>query len=194
MDASDKADLIRRAADGDEAAWIEIVHEYSGLLHAVVRGCRLSPAQAQDAVQATWLRLLEHLGDVRNPACLPGWLRTTAFRVALEIIKESRREAPLEHYQEGTPATCVLSAETDRPEAAVLRHDRERLLRAVLTTLSPREQRLLQLLVSPAQPSYEQIGAELGMPVGSIGPTRGRLLRRLRTALEAEDFRDLALG
>ena len=194
MDAGTTAELIRRAADGDEGAWNEIVDEFSGLLHGVIGRCRLSPAQAQDAVQTTWLRLVEHLDDIRDPRSLPGWLRTTAFRAALEVAKQARREEPLEHDEQGSPARQVLGQDVDRPEASVLRGDRERLVRQVLTTLSPRDQQLLQLLVSPAQPSYEQIGARLGMPVGSIGPTRARLLRRLRTALEAQDFCDLALG
>ena len=88
------ADLIRRAADGDETAWDAIVQEYSGLLHSVVTRCRLNPAQAQDAVQTTWLRLVEHLDQIRDPASLPGWLRTTAFRAALEVLRSSRREDP----------------------------------------------------------------------------------------------------
>lgn len=194
MDAGKTADLIRRAADGDETAWNAIVEEFSGLLHGVIGRCRLSPAQAQDAVQTTWLRLVEHLGDIRDPRSLPGWLRTTAFRAALEVAKQARREEPLERDEQDPRAREVLGQDVDRPEASVLRDDRERLVRRVLTTLSPRDQRLLQLLVSPAQHSYEEIGARLGMPVGSIGPTRARLLRRLRTALEAEDFHDLALG
>lgn len=194
MDAGETADLIRRATEGDETAWDAIVQEFGGLLHGVVRRCRLSPVQEQDAVQTTWLRLVEHLDHIRDPASLPGWLRTTAYRVALDVVKESRREDPLDRYHDDTHATTPLTPEAERPETAVLRHDRERLLHRALTTLSLRDQQLLQLLLSPAQLSYEEIGARLDMPVGSIGPTRGRLLRRLRTALEAADFRDLALG
>lgn len=194
MDAGRTAELIRQAADGDETAWNEIVQEFSGLLHGVVGRCRLSPAQAQDAVQTTWLRLVEHLDDVRDPRSLPGWLRTTAFRAALEVAKQARHEEPLAGDEQDPRVRAVLGQAVDRPEASVLRDDRERLVRRVVSTLSPRDQLLLQLLVSPSQPSYEQIGARLGMPVGSIGPTRARLLRRLRTALEAHEFHDLALG
>jgi RNA polymerase sigma factor (sigma-70 family) len=194
MDAGENAELLGRAAKGDEAAWQALVDEYSGLVHGIVRRCRLRPEQAQDAVQTTWLRLVEHLGDIREPAALPGWLRTTAFRAALEASSQARREDPMEPLGDGRTTTRVLAQEPDRPETALLLDDRQQLLRRALTTLSARDQRLLQLLVSPAQPSYEQIGATLGMPVGSIGPTRVRLLRRLRQSLEAADLHDLALG
>lgn len=183
----DVATLVRRAAEGDEAAWNEIVDRYAGLLWSVVRGFRLGDAQAADAVQTTWLRLLEHLPAVREPERLGGWLRTTARRVCLEVLREARREEPADLSEEHARFGCPATADADGPEGCALRRDREAAVRRAVLTLPERQQRLLALLVADPQPSYEEIGTRLGMPVGSIGPTRARILARLRGALEAAD-------
>src|SRR3712207_8783081 len=80
MDTAEVTDLVRRAVRGDQRAWQEIVDEYGGLVWSVARGFRLSEAQMADAVQTTWLRLVEHLAEIREPERLPGWLRTTTRR------------------------------------------------------------------------------------------------------------------
>jgi RNA polymerase sigma factor (sigma-70 family) len=187
--------LMRRAGDGDRTAWNEIVDEYSVLLWSVVRGFRLGEAQGADAVQTTWLRLVEHLDGIRDPARLAGWLRTTARRVCVDAIRESGREYPVGADREspGRMRSGSPDPVEDGPESTALRHEREALVRTALAGLPERHRSLLTLLVASPPVSYEEIGARLGMPVGSIGPTRARVLGRLRTALEAADFHDLAL-
>jgi RNA polymerase sigma factor (sigma-70 family) len=194
MDSAEMILLTRRAGDGDRTAWNAIVDEYSVLVWSVVRGFRLGEAQAADAVQTTWLRLVEHIDKIRDPARLPGWLRTTAHRVCVDAIRESGRELPVDTHHENTGPIQDRFREEDGPEASALRHEREALVRAALADLPARHRMLLALLVASPALSYEEIGARLGMPVGSIGPTRARILGRLRTALEAADFHDLALG
>ena len=192
MEPSEISILVQRASSGNAAAWNAIVDEFSGLLHSVVRGYRLAEAQRADAVQTTWLRLVEHLDDIRDPARLAGWLRTTASRVCIETLRESRREAPVELL----PERDVHLPDPDGygPDSATLRQERVTLVRQALAGLSERDQRLMTLLVSTTPLSYEQIGARLDMPVGSIGPTRGRILQRLRGMLESSDFTDLEIG
>lgn len=194
MNPTELSVLMRRASGGDEAAWNEIVEEYSGLLFSVVRGFRLGEAQTADAVQTSWLRLVEHLDEIRDPVRLPGWLRTTAFRVCLEALRESRRECPLDAEQEVAAPERFYDRDRDRADAPALRQERVTLVRRALSELPERDRSLMTLLVSPTPLSYEQIGTRLAMPVGSIGPTRARILRRLRGALAAADFHDLALG
>jgi RNA polymerase sigma factor (sigma-70 family) len=196
MDAAEMSLLMRRASDGDRAAWNAIVDEYSILLWSVVRGFRLGEAQAADAVQTTWLRLVEHMDKIRDPARLPGWLRTTAHRVCVDAIRESGREYPVESHHESTGPVSAMFRDMseDGPEASTLRHEREELVRQALAGLPERHRSLLLLLVASPPLSYEEIGSRLGMPVGSIGPTRARILGRLRGVLEAADFHDLALG
>jgi RNA polymerase sigma factor (sigma-70 family) len=195
QDASEEqvlADLVQRAADGDREAWGAVVERYSALLWSVARSHRLSDAQAADAVQATWLKLIEKIGTIREPGRLAGWLRTTARRECLETLRRTGRERPSDP-QSSEPVAAPASDLVDGdPEASALRRERVDLVRAAVQTLPEHSQQLLGLLVASPPLRYEEIGARLGMPVGSIGPTRARLLARLRTTLAAADLCDAA--
>jgi RNA polymerase sigma factor (sigma-70 family) len=194
METVELTDLVRRAARGDQRAWQAIVEQYSRLVWSVARGYRLSEAQTADAVQTTWLRLLEHLSEIREPDRLPGWLRTTAQRVCLAMLRDARREAPIESCEETTVDLRWPVAEEAGPEECALRRDHQVLVRRAVATLPQRHQALLGLLVSPTPVSYQEISAGLGMPVGSIGPTRARILARLRLELETAGLCDAALN
>jgi RNA polymerase sigma factor (sigma-70 family) len=193
MDAAEVTGLVRRAAQGDQQAWQGIVDEYSGLVWSVARGFRLSEAQTADAVQTTWLRLVEHLAEIREPERLPGWLRTTTRRACLATARQSHRESPVDAAEQCS-AFDHGSHTDDGPETSALRHDQQVLVRRVVATLPPRHRALLGMLVSSPPVSYEEISAGLGIPVGSIGPTRARILGRLRTALETAGLHDAALN
>ena len=193
MDAAEVTGLIRRAAQGDQEAWEGIVDEYSGLVWSVARGFRLDEAQMADAVQTTWLRLVEHLAEIREPERLPGWLRTTTRRACLATARQSHRESPVD-AAEPCSAFDHGGHTDDGPETSALRHDQQVLVRRVVATLPPRHRALLGMLVSSPPVSYEEISAGLGIPVGSIGPTRARILGRLRTALETAGLHDAALN
>jgi RNA polymerase sigma factor (sigma-70 family) len=196
MEAAETTVLVRRAAQGDRMAWDDLVVEYAGLVGAVVRSFRLREAQAADAAQMTWLRLVEHLTDIREPERLAGWLRTTARRVCLETIRESGREQ-LTDWSDEPLSTAVGrygDVEDKGPEASAVRRQQQALVRGAVATLPARHQALLALLVSLPHVSYEEISARLDMPIGSIGPTRARILARLRQVLEAADLHDLALS
>jgi RNA polymerase sigma factor (sigma-70 family) len=195
MNSAEVTVLVRRAAAGQQTAWEALVDEYSHLVWSVVRGFRLGEAQAADAAQTTWLRLVEHLTDIRDPERLPGWLRTTARRTCLAIIRESGREQLTEHVDDLSASIGRYRDDEDGgPEARVLRQDRQALVRQALAGLTERQRTLLALLVASPPMSYSEIGARLDMPVGSIGPTRARILARLREALETADLHDLALA
>jgi RNA polymerase sigma factor (sigma-70 family) len=187
-------DLVLRAREGDRDAWNAIVDEYSGLLWSVVRGFRLGDAQAADAVQTTWLRLVEHLPAIREPERLAGWLRTTARRVCLEVLRGSAREHPVEAIGdiERSERDLVSAPAEEGPEMCSLRAERAELVRRVVADLPERQRALIGLLIVSPPLSYEEISARLEMPIGSIGPTRARILARLRTALAAAGFSDLA--
>src|SRR3712207_751025 len=98
MEPAEVTVLVHRAAEGDPAAWNAIVDEYAGLLWSVVRGFRLNDAQAADAVQTTWLRLVEHIADLREPGHVAGWLKTTAQRVCLQRSEEHTSELQSRQY------------------------------------------------------------------------------------------------
>jgi RNA polymerase sigma factor (sigma-70 family) len=187
--------LIHRAAEGDAAAWNAIVDEYSGLLWSVVRGFRLNEAQAADAVQTTWLRLVEHVADLREPDHVAGWLKTTAHRVCLQVIRQGGREQLTDWDEDrGLGAGARYDGpDEDGPEAAALRQEHQVLVRRALAELPDRHRQLMELLIASPPISYQDISARLGMPVGSIGPTRARILARLRGALATAGLEDLVL-
>ncbi|MGK5112745.1 RNA polymerase sigma factor [Geodermatophilus sp. CPCC 205506] len=169
--------LVRRAAQGDQRAWDAVVERYGGLLRSVVGEFRLTDAQAADAVQTTWLRLLEDPGALRRPERLAGWLRATARRTCRETVRRAGRERPWEQPDGGTS-----ERDTD-PEAHVLRQERVDLVRRAVQELPEPHQRLVELLVASPPLSDAEIGARLRMPVESVEPARARLLDGLRTAL-----------
>jgi RNA polymerase sigma factor (sigma-70 family) len=172
------AELVRAAADGDQAAWQELVDRYNGLVWSVARAHRLSTVDASDVVQTTWLRLVEHLSRLQDPERVGAWLATTARRECLRTLRHSARNLPTEEVPE-------VVAET-RVESALLAEERDRALWQAFGGLSERCQILLRILVADPPPSYEEIGAALDMPIGSIGPTRARCLERLRGLAEGE--------
>ena len=88
-------ELLRTAVGGDPAAWEELVRRYEPAVAAMVTGFRLQEADARDAMQRTWLRMLESHRQIREPEALGGWLKTTARRECLRILAEQRRIDPL---------------------------------------------------------------------------------------------------
>jgi RNA polymerase sigma factor (sigma-70 family) len=171
--------LVCAAADGDDAAWCELVERFGGLVWSVARGHRLSSADAADVVQCTWLKLVQHLGDLRNPAAVGGWLATTARRECVRVLHASKQQIPCGD-------DLLERAADEQPlDAELLRRERDAVLWRAVDALRPEDQALVRMLAADPPPSYSEIGAALGMPTGSIGPTRARCLRRLRAGCSA---------
>jgi len=168
------ADLVRAAAGGDEAAWNALVDRFSSLVWATARAHRLSRDDAADVAQTTWLRLVEHLDRIREPERLGAWLATTARHESLRVIRRGGREQPTDQ------SDLFEAPADDAVERLLVDPDRDAALWRGFAALSERCKSLLRLLVSDEEPSYDEIGAALGMPVGAIGPTRGRCLEKLR--------------
>jgi RNA polymerase sigma factor (sigma-70 family) len=174
----DVAALLAAAASGDQSAWDALVRRYSSLLWSVARGYRLGNADAADVVQATWLRLVEHLSRITDPERLAGWLATTTRRECLQLIRRAgRRPRTVDE-----PADDIV--DQDPPvDHELLVTERDRALWRGLATLSERCQRLLRTLMASPPPAYADVAVALDIPVGSIGPSRQRCLAHLRTAL-----------
>jgi len=180
----DAADLLAGARAGDEATWELLVDRYSGVIWAIARAHRLDEATASDVSQVTWLRLVEHLDSVRDPQGLGAWLATTARRECLRVIKAGRRDVLVDDdalFEQGQPRPAG-------PEEAVLHSEREAALRRALESLPERCYRLLRVLLADPQPSYAEVSAALGMPLGSIGPVRARCLACLRRSSELREI------
>jgi RNA polymerase sigma factor (sigma-70 family) len=170
-------ELFRRAEAGDRDAWNAIVDRYTKLLWSVARAHRLGDADAADVVQTTWLRLVEHFGRVEDPECLPGWLATTARRECLRTLRRSGRELVGDREDALQEVVDDQAAPVD---ARLLTEERDIALWGCFQRLSERCQRLLRILMATPPPDYRTVSVALGVPVGSIGPTRGRCLDQLR--------------
>jgi RNA polymerase sigma factor (sigma-70 family) len=176
------AELVRAAAGGDARAWDELVRRYTGLLWSICRDHRLTSADAADVVQLTWLRLLERLESIHDPARVGGWLATTCRHECLAVIRRARRTSP-------SSETVELRISPAGPaDADVLRSDRDAAVWDAFTRLGERCRNVLAVLVAQAEdgpPSYTLAAERLQMPIGSLGPTRARCLAQLRELLLA---------
>jgi RNA polymerase sigma factor (sigma-70 family) len=175
-------DVVARASSGDASAWDLIVDEYIGLVWSIARGFGLGEADCADAVQTTWLRLVEHLDRIQDPCRVGAWLATTTRRECLRLVAYAKRVAPARD-EEVFERPDISLRELD---ARLLDAEQSLQMNIALAQLPPRWRELLLLLVADPAPSYEEISQQLMMPIGSIGPTRGRALRRLRALLDGE--------
>lgn len=176
--------LVAGALAGDRASWEALVEALQRVAWKAIGGFDLSPEDRKDAFAATFYRLYERLDSVREPAKLPGWIATTARNEVHTLLRSRRRLVLDDSVERRSP---VVSNDL----GAGLMDDELRVaLRAAFTRLSPACQELLHLLTVDPPLSYAEIGDLLGMPHGSIGPTRNRCLQRLRETPELRPFLD----
>ena len=170
--------LVAAALDGDEAAWDELVDRHTPLVLSVLRRYRLSAADAQDVTQIVLLRLVEHLGDLREPRALPMWLITTTRHECVSLLRAGRGVVPYDP----TAARADTPADMAEPVDGILRTELSQAVLEALAELPERDRAMLLLLSDDPPLSYKEIAERLGMPVGSIGPTRARALEKLRSS------------
>jgi RNA polymerase sigma factor (sigma-70 family) len=170
--------LVAAAATGDQEAWNALVGRFNGLVWSVARSHRLSPTDAGDVVQTTWLRLVEHLHRLDDPERVGAWLATTARHECLRILRVGQRHVLTDGFDMAEEASGAPA-----PDAGLLADERNAALWRAFSGISARCRGLLRMLVADPPPSYEEVGAALDMPIGSIGPTRGRCLEQLRERL-----------
>jgi RNA polymerase sigma factor (sigma-70 family) len=180
--------LVERARRGDENAWRSLVRDHTALLWWIARAHRLSDADAADAVQVTWLRCVQHLGRIKAPHMLPAWLTTTCQRECLRVIRGRGKDVPTDVSDPAGPFTHMPDLSTDAdPAQPVLAGERAKILEEAIGRLPERHQQVLRQLMLSGHGTgqgdnagYAEAAAVLGMPHGSLGPTRQRALRRLR--------------
>ncbi|MFD4643095.1 RNA polymerase sigma factor [Lentzea sp. NPDC058436] len=156
--------------------WDALVERYSRLVWSVPRSFRLSPADAADVYQCTWLCLAEQLTRLREPEHLAAWLVRTASRQSITVLRLRGREVSYDLWE---PASVLPT-----PDEVAITNDRQRRLWSALMTLNERCQRLLRIAAHSPELSYAQVADALGMKVGSVGSTRTRCLAELRRKLE----------
>jgi RNA polymerase sigma factor (sigma-70 family) len=169
--------LVTGAKRGDQRSWDGLVGRYAPLVWGVCRRFGLADADAHDVGQTVWLRLVEHLVELREPAALPGWLITTTRRECVRVQRAVRERAGQQRAEEVEIAADPDSTAVDR---RVVAEERDIVLRAAFAQLPAHCRELLGLLLSDPPTPYTEISAKLDLPVGSIGPNRARCLQRLR--------------
>lgn len=197
------AALIEQCRNGREAAWSTLVRRYQRLVYTVPRRAGLDADAAADVFQATFARLFEHLNRIDDAARVRAWLVTTARRETLRWLEQRSRLVDLEATSAGRGAESSdagdarggapegdpfdrLPSDGPLPEALLADLQDHHRLRLAVDRLEPKQRLFVELLFLQDEPlPYSEIAARLGMAEGSIGPTRARVLARLRTLLEA---------
>ena len=167
-----------RARNGDQAAWAALVDSFSSLIWSVAWSFGLEKHRCEDAVQAVWLRLVQNLDRIDDPQRLAGWIATTTRRECMAVSKKERLNVPTEQIENLSPS--FRPDDTDLIAGDLDRRDEVRIVRSALSRLDHRCRSLFEFLGADPSVPYEQISAEMDMPVGSIGPTRARCLEHLR--------------
>ena len=173
LTSTDLDEIVRAATSGDADAWAALHARYGARVRSIAFKHRLTAMEIDDVVQNTWLRLLQHIGSIRDPQAIGAWLETTARRESLRLLAAGKREISTEneHFDEApAPDAPELLAHEERNAAIV----------AALSKLPVRHAAMMRMLVSDPTPSYAEIARTLDMPVGSIGPIRARSIARLR--------------
>ncbi len=180
-DSFDMAAQVRRAADGDKQAWNRLVDQYGRLIWSITVRFRLAECDAADVVQTTWMRLIEHIDRIEQPDRVGSWLAATARNECLRHVARRKKIVLVRGDVEFDGA----SHHEPGVDEALLAAERAQVLRDAVANLPAQWQQLLELLMADPPISYAEISDQLGLPVGSIGPTRGRCLAKLRVLLEA---------
>lgn len=176
--ASRAASLFRAYRSGDEAKVGELVGLVTPILWHTARAQRLDRDLAEDVVQSVWLALMRSVDSISDPQAVLQWLIVSTRREAWRVVKRVDRDDPREIEDNE-----LVSSPADLPEEQVLRSDADSRLWQHIAQLSDRCQALLRVVAFADRPDYASVAEALGMPVGSIGPTRGRCLAKLREQL-----------
>jgi RNA polymerase sigma factor (sigma-70 family) len=174
---ADPSELVAAAIDGNRDAWDCLVTRYTPLALQITRRYRLNASDANDVCQVVWLQVLRYLDTLREPRALPGWIATTARNESVRLVTSNHRTLPVDPLTGSHLEPAGGGPEIDDGLLAAERRDA---LRSGLAELTPQQREFLLLVCADPPISYEEISSRLGIPVGSIGPTRARCLAKLR--------------
>ncbi|MFM8594938.1 MAG: RNA polymerase sigma factor [Chloroflexota bacterium] len=173
--AAEDAELVARCRDGDEAAWAALVEKYGRLVYSIPRKIGLSEADSEDVFQTVFSALLRHVREIEQPGSLSYWLMTTSRRASWKVLRGENRTSELTEREVD---------ERQSVDDDVAQWEREQVVKQALGRIDARCRDLLTaLFLDPTEASYDRISAELGMPIGSIGPTRARCFKKVHAVL-----------
>jgi RNA polymerase sigma factor (sigma-70 family) len=189
-DDSTVSALVARARAGDQPAWNELVERYAPLVWSVCNRYRLSRPDIDDIGQTVWLLLVEQLGNIRQPAALPGWLATTTQRECLRVLRVAGR---CDSFGSSVDHQGLRDRSAPMIEEEVMEAELHAALRTAFADLPARCRQLLSMLLSDPPHSYAEISATVAIAIGSIGPQRARCLEKLRRSPALAALSDLAV-
>jgi RNA polymerase sigma factor (sigma-70 family) len=173
------AELVHRAAEGDDQAWNDLVRRKRDLVRSAARHVGLRSTDLADAEQMTWMRLMSNIGRLRNAGAINGWLVVTARREAIRFAVSAGK------YHATDDATLRASrrdeaCEGELPEHVVIVKERRASIRRAVQSLPDRQRAVLDVFLHETGDGYRSTAERWGIPIGAIGPTRRRALDRLR--------------
>lgn len=168
-------ELVHGAIRSDGMAWQLLTKRFGGLVAAIARSHGLNEADVADVAQTVWLRLFEHLDRIRQPERLGGWLATTARHESLRVLKRRSKSTPA-----GDSTMLDTADDSADPQQEAIKTTTNGVLVELIETLPGHHRNLVRLLMVDPPMSYKEISLSLGIPVGSVGPTRQRCLALLR--------------
>jgi RNA polymerase sigma factor (sigma-70 family) len=181
--------LVERCLAGDEGAWEALVRRYANLVYAIAGRAGLSGDEAADVFQAVFVIVWRSLDLLAEPQAIPGWLATIARRETWRVARGRARRARSEERMASDPSAGILPSRPARADEELESVERAALVQHAVAALDERCRELLTILFwETPNPSYEDVAARLGMPLGSLGPTRGRCLEKLRGRLSELGF------
>jgi len=184
-ESTTESDLIERCLRGDEAAWRDLIGRYQGLIYSVPRRMGMSPEASADVFQTVCVLLYQRLDSIRDPGRLGGWLLTTSSREAIRASRRAKRVVQIDNGRDPETTSAAEELPDVRPLADVDREaiERAQILRSALAEMSDRCRTLLEAFLDDGDANYRDVARRLGIPIGSIGPTRARCFEKLRVVL-----------
>lgn len=188
---AEAARWVARCRLGDDRAWSALVDRYKALVYSVPRRMGLTPDEADDVFQATWVALHRSLDRLEEPGTVGKWLAVTASRESFRILRTRKRQPG--SLDEALNLDELVAAEDQSAEDSALEAEDADTVRQAVLSMSSKCRDLLSMLYLADDPQYTEISERLGMPIGSIGPTRARCLEKLRSELAKSGYFDEAV-
>ncbi|MGI8806488.1 MAG: RNA polymerase sigma factor [Acidimicrobiales bacterium] len=168
------AELLQAAARAEPRAWQQLVQRFSGSMQTVARSYGLNQADVADVTQVVWLRLFDRLDQIREPEHVGAWLKTTTRYECLRVLRRRDRVTPVPDIE------LVDDVDHRDPFTEAGTREQYEIVSNLIQTLPALQKDLMQMLLLDPVPTYKVISSALGIPIGSIGPTRQRCLLALR--------------
>jgi len=177
--------LVRRHFDGDDKALVELTAIFQSLVKAAARRVLHCASDVDDAVQDTWLNFVRFGDRITDPTRVGAWLWTVALNSARRIQRRDSRCIVVDNVVDLADA---MADEVSDPDHALQRGERAAAVRRAAADMRETDRRVLSLMMDERGYDYRQISSISGRPIGSLGPTRDRIIRKLRSNPEVVEL------